>query len=140
MSLATIPKISVIVIGYRMSRQLENTLLSLTADYQRGVVADDYEVIVMENSSVDNLSPAAVAALPQNFRYVLREETAATPVYAVNGAFSLCRAPFICLMIRWRQDGESGRDPGGPDGQLDQRERYIGGTRLPPGSRRAAPG
>lgn len=97
--MAATPKVSVIVIAYRMSRQLENTLLSLTADYQRGVTADDYEVIVMENSSVDNLSPAHVGSLPENFRYVLREETAATPVYAVNEAFSLCRAPFICLMI-----------------------------------------
>jgi glycosyltransferase involved in cell wall biosynthesis len=107
-SLATIPKISVIVIGYRMSRQLENTLFSLSANYQQGVLADDYEVIVMENSSVDNLSPEAVAALPQNFRYFLREETAATPVYAVNEAFSLCRASFICLMI----DGARMASPG----------------------------
>ncbi len=82
-----------------MSAQLENTLLSLTAGYQRGVTEDDYEVIVMENSSVDNLAPSSVTALPKNFRYVLRAEAAATPVYAINEAFSLCRAPFICLMI-----------------------------------------
>ncbi len=96
------------MIGYRMSRQLENTLLSLTAGYQQGVTADDYEVIVMENSSSDNLAPEKVATLPGNFRYVLRQETAATPVYAVNEAFALCRAPFICLMI----DGARMASPG----------------------------
>jgi glycosyltransferase involved in cell wall biosynthesis len=97
--LSSTPKVSVIVVAYRMSRQLENTLYTLSAGYQRGVVPEDYEVIVMENSSSDNLDPAAVDALPDNFRYVLREETAATPVYAVNEAFALCRAPFVCLMI-----------------------------------------
>ena len=97
--MSSTPKVSVIVVAYRMSRQLENTLYTLSAGYQQGVVPEDYEVIVMENSSSDNLDPAAVDALPDNFRYVLREETAATPVYAVNEAFALCRAPFVCLMI-----------------------------------------
>jgi glycosyltransferase involved in cell wall biosynthesis len=97
--LTATPKVSVIVIAYRMSAQLENTLLSLTADYQRGVTANDYEVIVMENSSGDNLCGEKVAELPENFRYILRDESAVTPVYAVNEAFALCRAPFICLMI-----------------------------------------
>jgi len=91
-----------------MSRQLENTLLSLSADYQQGVTAEDYEVIVMENNSVDNLAASSVAALPSNFRYLLRQEASATPVYAVNEAFALCRAPFICLMI----DGARMASPG----------------------------
>ncbi len=99
MSLTPTPKVSVIVIAYRMPGQLENTLLSLAPDYQRGVNEQDYEVIVMENSSDDNLPPEKVAALPDNFHYCLREEASATPVYAVNEAFALCRAPFICLMI-----------------------------------------
>jgi glycosyltransferase involved in cell wall biosynthesis len=99
MSLTTTPKVSVIVIAYRMPGQLGNTLLSLAPDYQRGVNEQDYEVIVMENSSDDNLPQEKVAALPDNFHYRLREEASATPVYAVNEAFALCRAPFICLMI-----------------------------------------
>ena len=32
-----------------MARQLENTLFTLTADFQQGVTERDYEVIVMEN-------------------------------------------------------------------------------------------
>jgi glycosyltransferase involved in cell wall biosynthesis len=93
------PKVSVIVIAYQMPAQLENTLLSLTAEYQQGVSEQDYEVIVMENRSSDNLPPEKVARLPDNFHYSLREESSATPVYAVNEAFTLCRAPYICLMI-----------------------------------------
>jgi glycosyltransferase involved in cell wall biosynthesis len=108
MSQAATPKVSVIVIAYRMPGQLENTLLSLVPDYQQGVSEQDYEVIVMENSSGDNLPPEKVAALPENFHYRLREETSATPVYAVNEAFSLCRAPYICLMV----DGARMASPG----------------------------
>jgi glycosyltransferase involved in cell wall biosynthesis len=96
---ASTPKLSVIVIAYRMPGQLENTLLSLAPDYQLGVSEQDYEVIVMENSSGDNLPPEKLAALPDNFHYRLREEASSTPVYAVNEAFALSRAPFICLMI-----------------------------------------
>ncbi len=102
------PKVSVILIGYKMASQLENTLASLAADYQRGVCEEDYEVIVMENSSSENLPPAVVARLPANFHYSLREETAVTPVYAVNEAFARCRAPVICLMI----DGARMASPG----------------------------
>jgi glycosyltransferase involved in cell wall biosynthesis len=82
-----------------MSRQLQNTLFTLSAEFQQGVESGDYEVIVLENSSSDNLAPDVVASLPANFRYVLREEAGATPVPAVNEGFALCRAPFICLMI-----------------------------------------
>ncbi len=113
MSSAT-PRISVIVVAYRMARQLENTLFTLSADFQQGVTERDYEVIVMENSSGDNLSPEVVAALPANFRYVLREEASATPVYAVNEAFALCRGRYVCLMI----DGARMVSPGILSGAL----------------------
>ncbi len=93
------PKVSVIVVAYRMASQLENTLYTLSPEFQEGVTAADYEVIVMENASQENLSAESVRRLPANFRYILREETSATPVYAVNEGFSLCRAPYICLMI-----------------------------------------
>jgi len=82
-----------------MSAQLDKTLQTLAPDFQRGVTAQDYEVVVVENNSADPLPPQKVANLPANFRYLLREETAVSPVYAINEAFSMCRAPYICLMI-----------------------------------------
>lgn len=93
------PKISVIVIAYRMPLQLERTLQTLTAEYQQGVDSEDYEVIVIENRSGDNLPADKIASLPNNFRYLLRDETAVSPVYAVNEGFAMCAAPYICLMI-----------------------------------------
>lgn len=99
MSSLITPKVSVILIAYRMPGQLQNTLRTLSPDYQQGVSAEDYEVIVMENSSAENLPADCVETLPENFHYVLRQESSATPVYAVNEAFELARAPYICLMI-----------------------------------------
>ncbi len=102
------PKLSIILIAYSMSRQLENTLYTLTADYQQGVTVDDYEVIVIENNSGDALPRDLVASLPANFRYLLRNEDGVSPVHAVNEGFAMSRAPFICLMV----DGARMASPG----------------------------
>ena len=93
------PKLSVIVIVYNMPRQAMNTLHSLSVPYQKNVTPDDYEVIVVENRSSNNLDAAAVAALGPQFHYFLREEPGVSPVPAVNFAFSQCRAAQIGLII-----------------------------------------
>ena len=82
-----------------MSRQLANTLYSLSADYQRNIHPDDYEVVVVENSSEDNFDPSVLQQWSGNFRYILRDEASHTPVPAINFAFTQCRAPLIGLMI-----------------------------------------
>jgi glycosyltransferase involved in cell wall biosynthesis len=102
------PALSVIVIGYSMSEQLQRTLSTLAADYQRGVSANDYEVVVIENSSADNLAADVVAQLPANFRYYLREEPGQSPVPAINFAFSECRGTFVGLIM----DGARMMSPG----------------------------
>lgn len=93
------PKLSVIVIGYKMARQLENTLYTLSSRYQQNIDAKDYEVVVVENESDDNLDPSVADSLGSNFKYFRRTETSHTPVPAVNFAFEQCRAPYIGLMI-----------------------------------------
>jgi glycosyltransferase involved in cell wall biosynthesis len=90
--------LSIIVIVYRMNRQAYNTLYSLSTAYQRNASAN-YEVVVVENSSDDNLDANRVEALPGNFRYFLRNETGVSPVPAVNFALQQCRADSIGLLI-----------------------------------------
>ena len=46
------PKLSIVVVCYRMRNQVLNTVASLSPDYQRGVSAEDYEVILIENDSM----------------------------------------------------------------------------------------
>jgi hypothetical protein len=93
------PLLSIIVIAYNMPRQALNTLQSLAPDYQQGVNADDYEVILVENRSSRNMDADAIARLPGNFRYFLRDEPGVSPAAAINLGFSLARGQFIGLMI-----------------------------------------
>lgn len=93
------PLLSIIVIAYDMPRQALNTLISLAPDYQQGVDADDYEVIVVENRSQRNMDADAIARLPGNFRYFLRDEPGVSPAAAINFGFSQARGRYIGLMI-----------------------------------------
>jgi len=94
-----VPKLSVIVVGYKMPRQVLNTLFTLSARYQEGVQESDYEVILVENDSDVMVSPNSLAALGDNFRYFRRQETHASPVNAVNFGVSKARAKYIAIMI-----------------------------------------
>jgi glycosyltransferase involved in cell wall biosynthesis len=91
-------ELSIIVIVYRMRRQAYNTLYSLSTAYQRNTTAN-YEVVVVENSSDENLAPEEIESLPGNFRYFLREEAGVSPVPAVNFALQQCRGTMIGLLI-----------------------------------------
>ena len=93
------PIVSIVVIVYDMPRQAENTLYSLSADYQRGVSASDYEVIVVENESSNNLAASCVASLPKNFSYHLRAEREPTPVHAINHGVGISLGQYVCVMI-----------------------------------------
>ncbi len=93
------PKLSIILIVYDMPRQALNTLTSLAVPYQRNISSDDYEIVIVENSSGNNLDPQAVAAAAPNSRYFLRDEPSVSPVHAINFAFEQCRGEMIGLMI-----------------------------------------
>jgi len=93
------PKLSFLVVIWRMSRQAENTLISLSVPFQRNVSAEDYEVVVVENPSDDLLGEDRARACGPNVRYFLRGEVSQTPVHALNFAFDQSRAPLVCLMI-----------------------------------------
>lgn len=109
------PTLSLIVIGYDMALQLENTLTSLSSTYQQGVTPADYEVIVVENASHNVLCPKLVKSLPPNFSYHLRQEQGHSPVPAINFAFDRCRGDFIGLIM----DGARMLSPGALRGALD---------------------
>jgi glycosyltransferase involved in cell wall biosynthesis len=76
-----------------------NTLYSLSPKYQNNVTERDYEVLVIENNSSDQLDPKRVESLGDNFRYLLRHEPRPTPVHAINEGVQLCSSQHICLMI-----------------------------------------
>ena len=92
-------ELSIIVIVYDMPLQAQRTLQSLTPQYQEGVSESDYEVIVVENQSANNLDRDFLAALPGNFSYHLRAEREPTPVHAINHGVGISRGRYICIMI-----------------------------------------
>ena len=93
------PRLSVVVVVYDMPDQAERTLRSLAPDYQRGVRAEDYEVIVVENRGPRVLGPERALRHGGRVRHLLREEPRATPVPAAGAGIALARAPHVALMI-----------------------------------------
>ena len=93
------PLISLVVVVYDMVAPAMNTLYSLSSNYQQDVSEDEYEVIIIENRSNNNLDPAAVAELGDNFHYHLRDEPGVSPVAAANEGLHLCRGQYIAMII-----------------------------------------
>lgn len=121
--------LSIVVIVYKMPEQALKTLYSLSTAYQRGVSADDYEIIVVENKSDRVLDEAAVLELPGNFRYFLRDEKLPTPVFAVNFGAAQARGTHVAVVI----DGARMCTPGVIN-------YMLAATRLSPNAVTAVPG
>ena len=75
------PGVALVVVVYNMPEQAKKTLYSLTSQYQHGVKEANYDVIIVENQSANNLPADFIQSLPANFSYHLREETHPTPVF-----------------------------------------------------------
>lgn len=93
------PLISIVVIIYQMSAQAARTLFTLSTSYQRDVSPHEYEVIVIENASDDNLNPKVVERMGPQFRYLRRQETGVSPAPAVNVGLAMARGRYIGMMV-----------------------------------------
>jgi glycosyltransferase involved in cell wall biosynthesis len=93
------PKISVVILVYRMQREAPRTLYSLSTAYQQGVKRGDYEVIVVENPSSEMLRSDQVKEFGRNFRHVVHPGDASSPAAALNFGASLARGQHLMLMI-----------------------------------------
>ena len=102
------PEFSVIVIVHNMRREAPRTLFSLSASYQTGIEASEYEVIVVENGSTDPLERDEVERAGSNFRYHGHKTASASPVGAVNLGAQLARAERLVVCV----DGARVLSPG----------------------------
>ncbi|MEM1412167.1 MAG: glycosyltransferase family A protein [Pseudomonadota bacterium] len=91
--------LSIVVVAYDMPTQLARTLYTLSADHQRNVDPEDYEVIVVENRSAHTLERDELNCLNGNFRYRLREEPGLSPVHALNEGIAQARGAQVGIMI-----------------------------------------
>lgn len=95
----TSPQLSIIVVVFNMRREAPRTLFSLSPAYQRGVSAEDYEVIVVENGSTEPLMTENIIQLGSNFRYLWIDKALPSPASAINQGVALSQAPYVGIMI-----------------------------------------
>ena len=93
------PKLSVIVVIYNMRREAPRTLHALSTAYQRGINANDYEVILVENGGTERLSEAEVTKFGSQFRYFYIDKASPSPASAVNFGITQARGASIGVMI-----------------------------------------
>lgn len=82
-----------------MPRQAMNTIYSLSSQHQKNVSPESYEILVMENSSENNLDQKKVESIADNIRYFYREEDSPSPAGAINHGLQEARGEMVCLMI-----------------------------------------
>ena len=93
------PELSIIVIAHNMRRQASNTVQSLSIQCQKNVSESDYEIIVVENESSNNLDEKQLKAYGGNIHYYSRKEPGKSPVHAINFALSVAKGSLIGLLI-----------------------------------------
>jgi glycosyltransferase involved in cell wall biosynthesis len=93
------PKLSVVVVVYNMAREAPRTLLSLSANYQRHIAADDYEVIVVDNGSNPPFDPREIEHLSGHFRLIRIDPAPPSPAQAINRGLAESRGEIIGVMI-----------------------------------------
>ena len=93
------PNLSVVVVVYNMAREAPRTLYSLSADYQRHIDPDDYEVIVVDNGSDPPFDPKVIESLSGNFRLIRIDDASPSPAPAINRGVNEARGDIIGVMI-----------------------------------------
>ncbi|MEI8395493.1 MAG: glycosyltransferase [Rhodospirillaceae bacterium] len=100
--------LSLIVVVYNMRREALRSLFTLSASFQRGIAADEYEIIVVENGSQLPLDPGTVRSLGDNIRYEFVDFGSPSPARAINHGAGLARGDWIGVII----DGARLASPG----------------------------
>ena len=102
------PKLSVIVIGYNMARELPRTIQSLSPAMQRDINPNDYEVILIDNGSTQTFDEAGLRRLLPNLVVHRLQDATVSPVPAINFGLSVARGDLVGVCI----DGARIASPG----------------------------
>jgi glycosyltransferase involved in cell wall biosynthesis len=105
---ASPPSLSVVVVAYDMARELPRTLRSLAPGYQRGIGADEYEVIVVDNGSSEPLDAAMLDSFGGRLRSTRIDPAPPTPARAANLGIEMAESDLVGLII----DGARIASPG----------------------------
>ena len=100
--------LSIVVVGYDMDRELPRTLRSLSPRHQRGIDADDYEVIVVDNGSPRPVDPVLAAVFDGRLRVERIVPAPPSPALAANHGLRLAAGELVGLIV----DGARIASPG----------------------------
>lgn len=92
--------LSIILVSYKMAKQIENTIQSLRAPYQRDIGNDEVEIILVDNGSPERLDEVIGSGM-SNLRYIYISpaEAKPSPAGAINRAVARASASHLCIMI-----------------------------------------
>lgn len=93
------PKLSVIVVIFNMVEEAKKTLYSLSSAYQKGVDADDYEVIVIDNGSTNRVPLDFQRSLGSSFKFFYIDNAPPSPAYAINYGVQRSEGKILSIMI-----------------------------------------
>ncbi|HUB47158.1 MAG TPA: class I SAM-dependent methyltransferase [Acetobacteraceae bacterium] len=102
------PKVSLIVIGYNMPRELPRTIRSLSPAMQRGIDPGDYEIILIDNGSTRPADADHLHALLPGLVFYRMQNPTVSPVPAINFGLSVARGGLVGVCI----DGARMASPG----------------------------
>jgi hypothetical protein len=97
-----------VLVVHDMARELPRTLRSLGPGYQRGLVVDDYEVIVVDNGSAHPVDPELVAGFGGELRLERIDPAPPSPARAANHGLRLAKGDLVGLVV----DGARMATPG----------------------------
>lgn len=103
-----VPKLSVIIISYKMTRELPRTLRSFSPLMQKDMHTEDYELIVVDNGSPAAPDTGALEALAPNVSVHYLPNASPSPVAAINFGLGLARGDLVGVCI----DGARMASPG----------------------------
>jgi hypothetical protein len=88
-----------VVVAYDMARELPRTLRTLSPGHQRGLEADDYEVIVVDNGSPQPVDPSLVAEFGGRLRVERLDPAPPSPARAANHGLGLAGSDLVGLIV-----------------------------------------
>ena len=102
------PRLSIVVIGFNMARELPRTIRSLSPQMQKGINLADYEVILVDNGSTKPFDEAELRRWIPDLAVHRMEKATVSPVPAINRGIEMARADLVGVCI----DGARIASPG----------------------------
>ncbi|NTV95374.1 MAG: glycosyltransferase [Thiobacillus sp.] len=93
------PRLSVVVVSYNMAREIPRTIRSLSPTMQRGIAAEDYEIILVDNGSSEPYDKDNLRQWGGNLRFAEVANPTASPVAAVNLGLELAQGELCGVLV-----------------------------------------